>query len=334
MKTMQKLLILLAVCLAACLMLVGCDDDGLEIVFVVDDTEYHKVETDGTSEITLPDAPVKDGYDFLGWYLEEEKIDEKTFIDFSSSGTVTVTAKFTLHEHTEKTVIGYAPTCTEDGLTDGVKCSICGEVITAGKPIKAMGHKKAKGYCTVCTARIPSVGLSLERKDDGYCVTGIGTCTDTEIIIPEMHGGIAVVGIADDAFRGSSTTSYSFTLIDIPNSVTHIGRHAFYLCEQLVEVRLSEKLTSLGEYAFAECASLVSISITSPLTEIPSALFYGCKNLKKATFAVTTGWSHYDSAQDSSSNGTMRLPTKVGSTTVPNYSVLNELYVHEYWKHT
>ena len=42
--------------------------------------------------------------------------------------------------HTEETVAGYAATCTEDGLTDGVKCSICGEIITVQEVIPAKGH--------------------------------------------------------------------------------------------------------------------------------------------------------------------------------------------------
>jgi len=42
--------------------------------------------------------------------------------------------------HTECTVTGYAATCTADGLTDGVVCSVCDEVITAQTVISALGH--------------------------------------------------------------------------------------------------------------------------------------------------------------------------------------------------
>ena len=42
--------------------------------------------------------------------------------------------------HTEETVKGYAATCTDDGLTDGVKCSVCGEVIVEQEIIPATGH--------------------------------------------------------------------------------------------------------------------------------------------------------------------------------------------------
>ena len=51
-------------------------------------------------------------------------------------------------DHTAETIIGKAPTCTESGLTDGSKCSICGEILTAQESIPANGHS----YESVVTA--------------------------------------------------------------------------------------------------------------------------------------------------------------------------------------
>ena len=45
--------------------------------------------------------------------------------------------------HTEETVAGKAPTCTETGLTDGTKCSVCGETVKAQTAVSALGHKDA-----------------------------------------------------------------------------------------------------------------------------------------------------------------------------------------------
>ncbi len=58
--------------------------------------------------------------------------------------------------HTPVAVPGKAPTCTEDGLTDGVKCSVCNAVITAQETIPATGHTDADGdnACDVCGATI------------------------------------------------------------------------------------------------------------------------------------------------------------------------------------
>ena len=188
--------------------------------------------------------------------------------------------------HTEVIVNGYAATCTNNGLTDGIACSACNEVIRAGVPIKALGHSKSKGYCTICNERIPSVGLALELRDDGYYVIGLGTCTDTEIIIPEEHNGTAVVGIGDQAFYDDKNYSSHITLVDIPDSVTYIGRSAFLHCNNLVYAKLPNKLAFIGESAFGYCESLVSISIESPLiTTIPARLFNNCKRLESVALS-------------------------------------------------
>ena len=68
--------------------------------------------------------------------------------------------------HTEEAIPGKAATCTESGLTDGVKCSVCDEIITAQEEIPALDHtevddaavtptcttagKTAGKHCSVC----------------------------------------------------------------------------------------------------------------------------------------------------------------------------------------
>ena len=42
--------------------------------------------------------------------------------------------------HTEEIIPSVAPTCTETGLTEGKKCSVCGEITVAQKVVDALGH--------------------------------------------------------------------------------------------------------------------------------------------------------------------------------------------------
>ena len=44
------------------------------------------------------------------------------------------------HVHIAQTLAGYEPTCTEAGLTEGKKCSECGEILVQQETIKAKGH--------------------------------------------------------------------------------------------------------------------------------------------------------------------------------------------------
>ena len=51
--------------------------------------------------------------------------------------------------HTEETVTGSAATCTTPGKTDGVKCSVCQEVLVAQEDIEVLGHNA--GAAATCT---------------------------------------------------------------------------------------------------------------------------------------------------------------------------------------
>ncbi len=42
--------------------------------------------------------------------------------------------------HTEQTLQAVEATCTESGLTAGVKCSVCNEILTAQREVEALGH--------------------------------------------------------------------------------------------------------------------------------------------------------------------------------------------------
>ena len=65
--------------------------------------------------------------------------------------------------HTDEVIPGKAATCTEAGLTDGKKCSVCGETLLAQETIDALGH----AYSTV-----------YEWSDDNSVCTATKTCAN------------------------------------------------------------------------------------------------------------------------------------------------------------
>ena len=54
--------------------------------------------------------------------------------------------------HTDEIIPGYAATCTQTGLTDGVKCSVCGTITTEQKTIPVVSHNDGNhdGLCDAC----------------------------------------------------------------------------------------------------------------------------------------------------------------------------------------
>ena len=109
--------------------------------------------------------------------------------------------------HTEVIYPAKAPTCTDAGLTEGKQCSACGTVIVKQEVIPANGHNFVDGIC-ICGKKY-SQGLRYTLNSDkrSYSVSGIGSCTDTDIFIPSTYNGKPVTGIGEEAFRLGSFTS-------------------------------------------------------------------------------------------------------------------------------
>ncbi len=103
-----------------------------------------------------------------------------------------------------------------------------------------------------------SEGLKFESNGDGTCVlTGKGTCTDVNIVIPPISpDGDRVTSIGEGAFGATGLMS-----IEIPDSVTSIGDYAFSDCHRLTSIMIPHSVTNIGEAALGACFNLTSIIV-------------------------------------------------------------------------
>lgn len=169
------------------------------------------------------------------------------------------------------------------GLWRGLRAgydAICGRC--------AAGHRYDNTWtCTDCGDRkIPSEGLSYLLSSSGgklECrIMGIGTCTDTDIVIPTECEGVEVVSINSAAFKGCNITS-----VAVPPSVRSIGDQAFWNCTGLRRVELFDGLRSIGYSAFADCTSLTTVSLPASLTSLDGSAFADSPHVTETEGGIT-----------------------------------------------
>ncbi len=186
---------------------------------------------------------------------------------------------------------------------------------------KAEGYKQADTSINVSVrGKTSSDGLTFQLNGDNksYSVTGIGTCTDTDIIIPTTYEGLPVTAIAYSAFKNCE----NITSLTIPDSVTEIGQFAFFGCKRMEWVTFGSGLQTIRGGAFADCISLKEIVLPANVKKLEDSVhasgigyrgvFENCAGLTK----VTVG----DESMD------IELTT-IGSSAFKNCSSLTSVYI-------
>ena len=155
--------------------------------------------------------------------------------------------------------------------------------------------------------------FELDTETDTYVVTGMGSCTDTNLVIPSTYENKPVTSIGEEAFEGCD----SFISVTIENGIISIGDSAFDGCPLLTSITIPNSITLIGDSAFADCYQITSVNyigtieqwcnislddpfeisknlyingtlitdlvIPSTVTEIKNYSFYGCKSLTSVT---------------------------------------------------
>lgn len=202
----------------------------------------------------------------------------------------------------------------EEGVTEiGMDAfSVCTslETVTLPESLQKIGEK-AFSYCTsLKTINIPDSVNVIGPKAFFFCKSL------TSIDIPE---GITEIGYATFGYAENLATvnipasvtrigdfafqNCGFTSMNVPATVKELGesafstcrslenvtvpaetvsKKAFYFCDALKSVTLTDDVKTIGEEAFRECRSLESIEIPSSVTELGTCAFKNCFALKTA----------------------------------------------------
>lgn len=201
------------------------------------------------------------------------------------------------------------------------------------------GHQYQK--CTACGANLKeeiiskdtvgSQGLTYTVNDDGKSctITGIGTCEDSNVVIPSVLDGYRVTAIEKRAFYQCT----QMTEITIPASVENIGAQVFWKASNLHTVYYNSSYsninnpfmnqasiktvvfggTTVPDHVLEDCNNVRSVRILDGVTSIEYGAFRGCSSLESIKISesvISIGWFAFDGCSNLSS---VELPDSVSS---------------------
>lgn len=142
-------------------------------------------------------------------------------------------------------------------------------------------------FISGCSASLKYELTENENGEKYYTVScsGVISALSGELVIASEYGAgeeiFPVKAIADEGFSASGITK-----VVIPDSVTTIGKMAFYCCSALREVVFGEnsELTSISVGAFGYCDSLSKIQLPDSVTALEYGAFLNCTSLESFNF--------------------------------------------------
>lgn len=143
------------------------------------------------------------------------------------------------------------------------------------KSLTDIGNWALIGCENVTSMEVEQENPVFDSRDN--CNAIIRTATNTLVagcqttVIPNT-----VTSIGRSAFYDCA----NLTNITIPTSVTTIEQAAFYRCRKLREVEIPDMVTTIGEAAFTLCQGLVSVKIPDNVVSLGKEAFEYCHDIK------------------------------------------------------
>ena len=289
-KTVKLALILCLIVLVSVLTLTACD-----ITDILGKNPQESTSETTTSDETTPEETPQ--HIWSEWIvIKEVTCEEKGLLQrYCTECNYTESKPIDALGHTEVIDQAVAPTCTQNGWTEGKYCSTCNEVFVAQEIVNAPGHTEvidsavaptctATGltqgkHCSVCNEvlvaqeTVDAPGHSYTPTitpptvtENGNALYTCSNCSDTytEAIVPtdftvtkENRAMIGYTGADGENIVIPAVFQYNGTWY----RVTTIGNRAFHNCRNLTSVTIPDSVTTIGDWAFGYCSNLTSIVV-------------------------------------------------------------------------
>lgn len=240
------------------------------------------------SSFSQPDAPVRKGYVFGGWFTDAACTQRYAFTVFPEENMTLYAQWLKDGEYAYVTYFGNGkaladpvPVLKGTAFTDPAADFFGEDMFVSNWYTNADRSNRYEGgvigsdlnlYTTYYTR-----GLTFTTDGSVARYTG----TSDAVIVPDLAGTQPVTAIGEGAFADRDVSS-----VLLPDGITSVGARAFYNCVRLSSVNLTKGVTELGEYAFAGAQRLLSFGEFS-VTSIPEGAFLGCGKLLEVPLPET-----------------------------------------------
>ena len=234
------------------------------------------------SVINEEPIPTREGYTFLGWYLENTYINKVTF-PYEVKQNITLYAKWGENLPTSISFVVNA----EGVLTEVNGISETNNVVIIPNQVNNIEVKEIKTELFLNNIYIEKLVIPETVTTLGYKMC-YGCTNLKEVNLPDNISVIpdyafekcsllekinipqSLVQIRNDAFAESGIKEFI-----APDSFKEIWGNAFKDCKNLEKVDLN-KTTSIGDMSFENCTKLSSIVLPNTLVELGTYVFSGC----------------------------------------------------------
>lgn len=248
------------------------------------------IAQEANTDITEPKAPTKEGFNFIGWYKDNE-FNEPFVFSKMPKGNIILYAKWEKNDPM-KPVFSNIP--DDQVIIYGTKLDLLSLGLTAYDDVD--GDLTSNITVDVNDTSILSVGVhtitySVIDSSDNEATISINIIVNSQnaeyfilneegdkiidydpnggkyVVIPKYINGKLITKIGDKAFYQKNIKH-----VKLPDSITTIGSYAF-ADNSLTSIILPEKLTKLEAYAFA-WNLLENLTIPDSVTRIEDSAFY------------------------------------------------------------
>ncbi len=307
MRKNKLLFIVLSVVLLSTCLLFACASETFTVEFDVDGQTFTTLEVKKGGKTKLPNQPLKSGYLFDGWYLDDGAFTQPFNETTPVINNIKVYAKWVkIATPTNTFVVTFDP---QGGTMEQSKLTVRqGEPFTLPEPPTrkdfnfvgwyldtAGANEFTEDYAVKSNLTVYAVWEAADSTAyfvrSGTTITGLTEKAKgvNSIKLPAMIDGMRITNLGDGVFKNNK----DIVSIEFPASSSYavIGKEAFMGCTSLKTVKFINSITTVGEAAFSGCTSLQGVQFSTALKSIPKNLFYNCTSLEYATISKEGGIS-------------------------------------------